>query len=195
MSSVFFTSDPHFGHVLVAEDRGFVSTDDHDEIIINNFIQKVGWEDKTYFLGDLSGGSDGKTRRALDIIRGLPGKKVLIPGNHCPVHPMHCEFEKWIDEYVPDPFLYVMPYIVKRYDGKKFLFNHFPSSGDHTDKPRYKGLRMSDWEEWRLHGHTHSRDKGSGKEIHVGLDSWNLFPVSINEILDEVKKREQEGSV
>lgn len=191
MTRVWHSSDHHFGHVLVSGLRGFDNTNDHDDAVIENYVKNVKQDDIVFFYGDLSGGSPGKTRRALDIIKKLPGKKQLIAGNHCPIHPMHKDAKKWANAY-DEVFEFVSPFMCRKINGETVLQIHFPRTADHTDKARYTKFRMSDWEDWRIHGHTHSDLKLNywGKEIHVGLDAWDLCPVPEDAIIELMKSND-----
>ncbi|WP_051265718.1 metallophosphoesterase family protein [Nakamurella lactea] len=43
--------------------------------------------------------------------------------------------------------------------------------------------RLRDEGNWLLHGHTHSSEKvTSSREIHVGLDAWDLGPVEVGAV-------------
>ena len=87
MGTIRFTSDLHLGHPKVAEIRGFESTDEHDEHLAWRWRTFVHEHDVVYVLGDVSG--DGGQAHALEILRGLPGEKRLILGNHDAAHPLH----------------------------------------------------------------------------------------------------------
>lgn len=191
MTTIWHSSDHHFGHELVSNLRGFNSTDEHDQAIIENYIKNVKADDIVFFYGDLSGGSNGKTRRALEIISKLPGKKRLIPGNHCPIHPLHRDWWKWVNDYAA-VFDAVSPFMVRRINGEKLLQIHFPRTKDHTENPRYNAFRMSDWTGWRIHGHTHEKSQlnRDEKEIHVGLDAWNGCPVPEDAIIELMKSND-----
>ena len=45
----------------------------------------------------------------------------------------------------------------------------------------YRPVKRSN-KEVLIHGHTHSKEKGSGNQIHVGVDAWDYYPVSEDEI-------------
>lgn len=51
--SVFFISDLHIAHPLIARKRGFSSSEDHDLSIIENINRTVSKRDKLYILGDV----------------------------------------------------------------------------------------------------------------------------------------------
>ncbi len=51
--SLWFTSDLHLGHTLVAENRGFETPRLHDNAILDA-LSKVPADDELWILGDLS---------------------------------------------------------------------------------------------------------------------------------------------
>ncbi len=73
------------------------------------------------------------------------------------------------------------------------LLSHFPYVGDRGQE-RYAQWRLKDEGLPLLHGHTHSAEEisytprinnGGGwptTQMHVGLDAWNLTPVSLEQI-------------
>ena len=76
---VFFTSDTHFGHRFIFEQRGFDSLHDHDEELIWRWNSKVPKRAEVYHLGDFS---FSKPSRTIEVIGRLNGKIHLIKGNH-----------------------------------------------------------------------------------------------------------------
>lgn len=179
--TVWFRSDDHFGHEKVAGLRGFDSTDEHDETLIERHNAKVKVNDVVYFLGDLSAGSAGATRNALDNIRLMNGRKRLIAGNHDPIHPMNRDAHKWFPEFM-EVFESVAPFGRVSVEGTRALLSHFPYEVDRAI-PRYMAYRLRDEGHWLLHGHLHSGEqRTSHREIHVGLDAWDLAPVGSDQI-------------
>lgn len=78
MSSIIrFISDTHFGHENLARLRGFKSSDEHDNYIIDkwNFTVKKG--DVTWILGDIT-----MEKRNYSILDKLKGYKRVVLGNH-----------------------------------------------------------------------------------------------------------------
>jgi len=189
MSGVWFTSDLHFGHRLVARHRGFGDdTMAHDTAIYDNWTKVVAKDDVVWVLGDLALNSVG---RALEVIGSLPGRKHLIAGNHDPCHPMHRAAHKWQRRYL-EAFVSVQPFARQKIDGQEVLLSHFPYDKDRHEV-RYTQYRLPNEGKWLLHGHTHDAyQKREGKEIHVGVDAWELSPVSINTIVDLMREPEPE---
>jgi len=77
----FFIADPHFGHrkIIEYENRPFVTVEEMDKALIENWNHVVGKRDKVYLLGDISFYKDDITAK---IVRRLNGIKYLILGNH-----------------------------------------------------------------------------------------------------------------
>lgn len=178
--TVWFTSDLHFGHRFVSELRGFESIEDHDDAIVSNWRARVRRDDVVFVLGDIAVSSP---EGALSLMHWLPGKKHLIAGNHDGCHPLHRDSYKWQLKYLK-AFDSVQAFARRRINGQDVLLSHFPYSADRGEA-RYTQYRLADEGLWLLHGHTHSHEKWtSPREIHVGLDAWNLAPVSLEAIAD-----------
>lgn len=170
MSKVFYTADLHLGHRRVAEIRGYDDPADHDSDICRSWRLSVSDDDWVYVLGDL--GIEGSHRHALDLVSGLPGRKVLVCGNHDPVHPMNRDSRRFVARYA-EVFEQVVPYARRRIQGIEVLLSHYPYRADHTEPARDLQWRLPDLESWLLHGHTHSEKAiTSPNEIHVGWDAW-----------------------
>jgi len=178
MSDVFITADPHLFHPLVAELRGFASVAEHNEAICQGITERVGVRDQLWILGDIA---LGRWEEALDLLGTLAGTKHLIAGNHDKVHPMHRNAHRFQRRYL-DVFESVSPFARRAVAGRRVLMSHFPYRGDHTAIERDMQYRLPDMGEWLLHGHTHSDQKLSGRQVHVGVDAWALAPVTLGEI-------------
>jgi len=75
-------SDLHLGHRLVSELRGFVSTEQHDEVILEN-LREIPDEATLVCLGDTSARRDGEALRRLgELKREKSFTMILVPGNH-----------------------------------------------------------------------------------------------------------------
>lgn len=56
---------------------------------------------------------------------------------------------------------------------------------------RYTQYRLRNEGRWLLHGHTHQAEqRREGKEIHVGVDAWELAPVSLDTIAALMKEEQ-----
>jgi len=175
--SVWFTSDLHFGHRLVAGHRGYEDTAEHDAMVCARWARVVGQGDQVWVLGDLT---LTDPTHALELVNSLPGIKHLIAGNHDACHPMHRYAHKWQPKYLT-AFASVQPFARRKVAGQTVLLSHFPYSKDRHEA-RYMQYRLRDEGEWLIHGHTHGPEVREGREIHVGLDAWDLSPVHISMI-------------
>ena len=187
MSNIWFTSDLHLGHGKVSEIRGFETPLAHDMTIVANWHESVAQRDQVWVLGDIA---TSNLAYALGVLAGLPGEKHLVAGNHDPVHPMHRKAHTQQPRF-DEAFASVQPFARRRIDGEDVLLSHFPYNGPGGDRGeiRYPQWRLPDLGEWLLHGHTHMADqRRHGKQIHVGVDAWNLAPVSIGTITQLMKE-------
>ncbi len=196
MTRVFYTSDLHVGHKLVAAIRGYheggtpgVEPPDpravvadpvaHDRALAAMWDRTVGANDVVYVLGDISiSGSS----YALDWFAARPGRKHLISGNHDKVHPMHSQCLKVLPEWLM-VFDSIQPFLRRKLLGKTVLLSHFPyldwgDGPDRSQEARYPEYRLPDVGYPLLHGHTHGPETAHGHSFHVGIDAHkhNLVP-------------------
>lgn len=76
--SVFFIGDPHLGHRNIAKFRPFVTDcKDNTDKIVHDWKLRIKKRDTVYVMGDATFSDE-----ALDTLSWLPGKKILIKGNH-----------------------------------------------------------------------------------------------------------------
>lgn len=181
----WFTSDLHFGHQRIIElcNRPFVSVDEMNDALIDNWNSVVDNADKVYILGDLA---MGNIRESLIRVKQLKGRKYLIPGNHDRVHPCYPQKAPKAEEMrrlYEDAGLTICSLEAKYWSsdmGRHHAWRlcHFPTSGDHTTDDRYPEYRPSlDDGEWLIHGHVHDLWKVKDRQINVGVDVWNFTPV------------------
>lgn len=76
--SVYFTGCLHLGHKNIGTFRDFVNDcDDNTDLIVRDWQKRIKKKDVVYCMGDTAFSNE-----AIDIIKGLPGRKILIKGNH-----------------------------------------------------------------------------------------------------------------
>lgn len=184
-----FTSDLHLWHSKVSALRGFGTieapdVEAHADALCERWIERVRPKQVIYVLGDISGGSTAATRRALATLATLPGRKRLIAGNHDPVHPMNRKAHAWGREFA-EVFEFVAPFARVRVEGIEAALSHFPFERDRGE-PRYLQWRLRNEGLPLLHGHTHGKERLThaerSTEVHVGVDAWDLAPVSGAEV-------------
>ena len=188
MPRKFFSSDPHLGHEGIAKWRGFESAAAHDEHLIGRWNAVVEPDDEVTVLGDVA---LGVIAESLPKVARLNGRKRLICGNHDRVSPAFwyesdAKRARSIEKFAPlyrDVFSEVSTEfgndIVR---GHAVLLSHFPYEGDSTEKERFIEFRPSNRGQWLLHGHVHDRWKLRDKQVNVGVDAWQMVPVSESQL-------------
>ncbi len=77
MSHVYFIGDLHFGHEGICKFRSFPSESVHRQYLMGCWEGIIRKRDVVYVMGDAAFTQDG-----LDDIGKLPGRKILVRGNH-----------------------------------------------------------------------------------------------------------------
>ena len=164
MGKTFIISDTHFGHANIIKycNRPFESTDAMDEYIAEQWINEVGEDDTVIHLGDVA----FKTQYLDEVLTNLPGRKILVWGNHdwCRTKTYYRKrgFEEVYDE------------LLVKVGGKDVRLTHMPS--DKTDMPN-------------IHGHLHNVQNFSGAlgphNILYSPENQGYKPVRIEELLNE----------
>lgn len=199
--ATYFTSDLHLGHKFVTGLRGFWTgegedrvpdTEAHDQAIVKAF-SVLTQNDIVWILGDICISTSGWPR-ALDLLKGCPGRKRLISGNHDPSANHHRDSWKF-QKSALEVFECVQEYGRLKFGstdspyGGYVLMSHYPYSGTGSDHgtERYTQYRLPDLGMPILHGHTHGTEQlhfsdAGTAQIHVGLDAWDMKLVRQNQI-------------
>jgi calcineurin-like phosphoesterase family protein len=160
----FFTSDTHFGHrnIITLCSRPFLSVEEMDETIIENWNRTIGKNDVVWHLGDFTLLGEGE---AIAYRKRLNGKINFIWGNHDrnAVRNLHM----W----------------------ESSQFAREIKVGDSTITLCHYGMRV--WNKSHhgalmLYGHSHGRLPGNNQSLDVGVDSWNFTPVNLHQILERM---------
>lgn len=190
MGKMWFISDTHFMHKNILHlggGRPFKDIYHHNTTILYNWHSLVDEKDMVIHLGDVA---MGPWPEGLQVMKGLPGFKVLVPGNHDRVSSLESQTrrERFTDDYLA-VFDEVWDENVEiEVLGKKFIASHYPYDGDHTEKDRHANLRPADDGIPLIHGHTHQTEqitysKRGTPMLSVGVDANGFAPVSDWEIL------------
>lgn len=182
MSNHHFTADLHLGHKFVAELRGFDDTAEHDEVILDGIRSSVQKNDILWILGDYSVAKHFEARGAL---RRIPCRKILIPGNHDPEHPMHRQaWNQQLESMAT--FGAILPYQRIRLNKINFLMSHLPyhGEGDHTPGNRFNEYRLPNEGMPLLCGHVHDAWRFKSNQFNVGVDVNGFRPVKANTVID-----------
>ena len=201
MSNVWYTSDLHIGHKLVAASRGFTKmvpyvappgeeqfdarvsgpdTEAHDAHLAAVWDSQVKPEDTVWVLGDISinGG-----QHALDWIEQRPGTKRLITGNHDPVGPHDRRAPRLMKHWM-QYFDSIQPFMRLKLEGINFLLSHYPYWPGDRGEPRNEQYRVPNLGLPLLHGHTHSNEiLEFENSFHVGWDAHGtLVPQEVVQV-------------
>lgn len=191
----WFTSDLHFAHPHVAKLRGFEDYREHDETIIRNLNERVAPDDDLYVLGDISSGSKTSLDEALRLLHRLNvGRthRVLILGNHDSTRLEAGKIRKFITEFGQ----VALRGTATIHEYGNVLLSHYPYASQMDDTRRddlstnatsssLKHLAIPPENIVLLHGHTHATipdEFNDPQQINVGLDAWELHPVSEEQI-------------
>ncbi len=188
MTKVFFTADTHFDHVRVIGycNRSFSNVNEMNEILIHRWNSLVSDSDIIYVLGDFS----LSLRPVREILPRLRGRKRLAIGNHDRPHRQ----EKYIDLYKEYGFEEVERVYQVEIGGHSVTLYHFPywNGRDQVNHTKYR--LMEDRSRILLCGHSHLpperrvRTVGGTLQIDVGVDAWDYYPVSEDQILETIKE-------
>lgn len=136
--------------------------------IINNYNSVVRKDDSVFILGDAAMLGASQWERLKPVINKLNGTKHLIYGNHD-------EF-RW-QRYIDVGFTTTHSALWLEEGGLKIVMAHDPSV--------YCTLAPGTV---FLHGHIHTLYKSipDKRVVNVGIDMWDFFPVSIDDITKEL---------
>ena len=181
---IYLTSDLHFFHDrgFIYEPRGFNSIEEMNQTILDNHNKIIDSDDDVYLLGDLLLGGPNKLDEGLELINKLNGKLHLVRGNHC-------TDRRWAAFKECSNIVEQQNSIYLRYNGYNFYMSHFPSLTANLTKESLKQCTIN------LYGHTHQRNNfycDIPYMYHVGLDSHDCRPVSLDTIIEECELKVEE---
>lgn len=177
---IYVTSDLHFNHgkSFIYEPRGFYNIREHDRSIIYNWNNVVKTEDEVYLLGDIGLGSDPEY--IYDCMKKLNGLIHWVYGNHDTKN--RIEVVRQLPHVVCEGYA-----IVLKNRKQRFWLSHYPTQTAPIGyKPFYNSLIS-------LCGHAHTQDRWADWNTHmiyhVELDAHDNRPVSLEEILNDIRAR------
>lgn len=145
-------SDTHIGHHKMLQ---FGRDADFEEQICRNWQNLVGEEDTVIHLGDVF----FRGSRHLDRILDLPGRKILVMGNHD---------MRSASSYMDRGFALACDSLVMRFEKVSVLFSHCPKYSHPYDI--------------NIHGHTHDIFRASSRRLHlpIALEVSGYRPIEID---------------
>lgn len=174
---IYFTSDTHLGHdkPFIYKARGFPDIKTHDAAIIQRWNEIITPEDEVYILGDLIFGDKDYGEECLKQLNGI---KHFIRGNH--------DGKTKIEIYLKNSFIDEGYAQVLKYKKYYFYLSHYPAV---TTNGKIESLKQISC---NLFGHTHSKELFYNDipwMYNVAVDAHNCYPISIDQILDEMKEK------
>lgn len=149
--------DTHFGHKNVIKWRAqFASEQEHSEYLCARWRETVTKDDTVYVLGDAA-----FTREGLLRFAGLPGRKILVRGNH--------------DKFKALEYLVFFEDIVGIMGYKRAWLSHCPI---HPDELRGRV---------NIHGHTHAGGP-SGRYYSVCAEHIGMAPMRFSAIMERMSE-------
>lgn len=148
-------TDTHFGHDFLK--AAHLHPNDFEEKIIRNWQERVAPTDTVIHLGDFGLEKDADT---LDKLKLLPGKKILLRGNHDKQSPEY---------YMGNGFEFFCDELVMTLADVKILFTH---------RPRYNHSY-----DINIHGHHHNIHYLAMKNLFlpIALEVMGYAPIPVDE--------------
>lgn len=164
--NIFVTSDQHHGHAHVIRycNRPFNSLDEMNETLITNHNSVVKSGDSVYHLGDFA----FKTPEV--FLRRLNGRHILIKGNHDDRKKCENAGFAWVKD------VYGLKVDKKYY----FWLSHYA----------HRAWNKSNHGSFHCFGHSHGNMPDYGRSCDVGVDCWNYFPVSLEEVVSRLSDKD-----
>ena len=155
---IYFTSDMHLGHKNIIEysNRPFKHVDEMDYEIIKRFNSVVKPTDTVYDLGDTF------FRHTDEYLRAFCCPLIRIKGSH--------------DHGIDAPYMRIITALADNGNAVKIILCHYAM----------RSWEASHYGSWHLFGHHHGKLEPYGLSFDVGVDSWNFYPVSINQVAEKM---------
>lgn len=165
---LYFWSDLHFFHnnIIRYASRPFETVEHMNQTLINNYWSIVKEEDIVIFGGDIAFGEIEHTK---EILKLMPGKKVLVLGNH------DFDRNKCIYRNYHSFDIVTMAFsFEKEIENKKYniMVTHYPI--------HYSALPPKTI---NIHGHIHQREAGE-KNINMSVEHTNFSPIKMDEKIE-----------
>ncbi len=160
---VWMTSDLHIGHANIIGhcDRPFANVGAMNEHLVAQ-LQKVQPDEWLVIVGDLAMGDH---EQAMQWVRRMPGKKVLVLGNHDLKRNGQCLYPDERNAAGDGPlFDAIVPFLAWPGTGERRVFvSHYPATGPHP----WPALV-------NYHGHLHRRVLAPTDTTHFVNVGWDV---------------------
>lgn len=179
--TIWFTSDLHLGHANIIKycRRPFASVDEMDYALVQNWRERVRDGDTIYVLGDVS---FHRRERTKELLRGLPGNKILLPGNHDGAWLLTTGLWQAV---LPRLSTLSLPNLNPRPGSDSLIVrvDHYPP--DHIKVATRTAYRTA----YYLHGHSHGTKACTIPGVYdVGVDANDYAPVAWETIFKKLRE-------
>ena len=168
---IWFTADCHIGHANIIKYafRPYNSIEEMNQSIIDNWNKVVRSDDLVYVLGDfILSNNIYEVKQILDSLRG---SIVLLRGDH----------DKASIELYPERFKSIHSLLELKFSGyPSIILCHYC----------LRVWKKSHFNSWHLYAHSHSHLPSIGKSHDVGVDNNKFTPISLLEIVEIMKWKE-----
>ena len=176
--SIFITSDLHFGHdrEFIWGARGYADVNEMNIKQLEKFNSVVTDEDEVWILGD---SLLGDAEEGLKYLKQLKGKIHICLGNHDTANR-----EKMFKDLGWDVQLCAR----LKYKKLNFYLSHYPTITHNLEEKEIWQVVIN------LFGHTHQTTNFYHDDpwmYHVGVDSHDGYPISLDQIILDVKAEMQ----
>lgn len=181
---IWLTSDWHFSHdrEFIYKPRGFNSIEEMNNALAERHNFLVAPEDDVYVLGDLCLGGAENLEKNREFISSMNGKLHIVFGNHDT--PRRRQMYAELSNVVETAWAIVLDY--RKYH---FYMSHFPTLTGNLEKENLHQMMLN------LYGHTHQEInffEDRPYMYHVGVDSHNCYPISLDAIIASMKTKVEE---
>lgn len=187
---IFFTSDNHFFHRNIMKycNRPFEHLNEMDGTMVVRWNERVRKGDTVYHLGDFT---LGDKERAQEYFSDLNGRIRVLS------NPWHHD-KRWLSnrilggtdfisacghsvELLPPIFILEFPELSDGEYPQVIVLCHYPLA--RWDRCHYGS--------WHLFGHCHGRFENLGLSYDVGVDNNDFYPVSLDQVVEIMKRKER----
>lgn len=175
---IYLTSDLHFNHDrgFIYEARGFHSVEEMNEAIILRWNNIIKPEDDVYLLGDVMLGDSNK---GITLLERLNGKIHIVLGNH--------DTDTRVELYKQASNVVEIALALKiKYKNYHIFMTHYPCFCGSLHHESLKKTTCN------FYGHTHQKTnfyQDMPFMYHVGVDSHNCTPISIDDALADMENK------
>lgn len=171
MSTLFFTSDTHFGHAnsIMYCKRPWDTVEEMNEGLIENWNATVGKNDLVYHLGDVSYSGTKDKVHARDYLSRLNGQIHVLIGNH--------DSEKQLGECLAEGVIRSVEHVahIRHRKYGRFFLSHY---AHRFWKGSGKGV-------YHLYGHCHGDADDYNRSMDVGVDAvGNYAPIHVGKVVE-----------